>query len=118
VLDLEFNTLKQAAYLPTQRERFQGQTGRLKGQFLGGPNNRTCSLVRIKMACCAADAIPLNVIVISPDPLLDFKDQDWVEVEGQIQFRKHGTRDEYVPVLQLKSRDKIRATDPPLNPYI
>lgn len=113
VIPLDFTELKQAAFLPGQRAYYEGKMGRLVGQFMAGSTPNTCSLIRVKMVCCAADATMLNVVVIAPEKLPDFKALDWIQVEGQIQFRKRRDRDEYVPVLQLAGLDKITPTKQP-----
>ena len=115
---IEFAELKQAAYVPQLRNELQGKTRKLLGQFVSGNTDNSCSLVRIKMQCCAADAQPLNVVIIAPDKLTDVKPLSWVEVEGQVQFRKRRDKNEYLPVLQIKGRDKIKPAEPPKNPYL
>jgi hypothetical protein len=115
---IEFAELNKAAYVPQLRAELHGKTRLLLGQFVTGNTDNTCSLVRIKMQCCAADAQPLNVVIIAPDKLTDVKPLSWVEVEGQVQFRKRRDKNEYLPVLQIKSRDKIKPADPPKNPYL
>jgi uncharacterized membrane protein YcgQ (UPF0703/DUF1980 family) len=83
-------------------------------------NEKMFTLVRFKITCCAADAVPLNLAIISPESISKFKQLEWVRVEGQIQFRKRRDKaDEYLPVLQLESRDDIKELDsPPANPYL
>jgi hypothetical protein len=126
---LEFQELKNAAFLPAQRQHFDGKIGRILGQYVRGSTDNTCSLVRIKMQCCAADAQPLNVVIISPVKLSDVEalrqleslplERRWVEIEGRIQFRKRsGHADEYLPVLQIDGPHKITPAQPPKNPYI
>ena len=107
-----------SAFLPAQRALYEGRTGRLLGQFVPGNTPNTGSLVRVKMQCCAADAQPLNVVVIAPEPLTGLKPLQWVEIEGRIQFRKRRDHDEYLPVLQIKGRDQITPAEPPKNPYL
>jgi hypothetical protein len=128
-IPLEFQDLKIAAFLPAQRTYYDGKIGRILGQYVRGSTDNTCSLVRIKMQCCAADAQPLNVVIISPVKLSDVEalrqleslplDKRWVEIEGRIQFRKRsGHADEYLPVLQIDGPHKITPAQPPKNPYI
>lgn len=118
---LDFKELDRAAFLEDQREYFEGKTGVLKGQFVPGSDPRTGRLVRFKMQCCAADAIALKVQLISPEPLADvqppLKPGQWVEVKGQIQFRKN-TANEFVPVLQLRSSKDIQPIEPETNPWL
>jgi hypothetical protein len=123
LLDLQFKELERAAYTPAQRQYYAGRMGRLRGQFMPGRNDHTFSLVRIKITCCAADAIPLNV-VIQLDPnskegvSKNIRPQQWVQVTGEIDFLKRRDRDEYVSVLRVASPQDVRETDPDPNPYI
>jgi uncharacterized membrane protein YcgQ (UPF0703/DUF1980 family) len=56
------------------------------------------------------------VPVVSPESIADIKNMSWVEVTGQIQYRKGKDRDQYFPVLKLRSRqDIVPAT--PEDPY-
>ncbi|MBY0527731.1 MAG: hypothetical protein K2R98_30315 [Gemmataceae bacterium] len=116
-VELGFRDLERAAYQESQRQLYEGKTGVLRGQFVPTNKDNVCRLVRWKMTCCAADAIPLNVRIISPESYGAIPAGQWVEVEGQIQFRKND-RDEYAPVLQLKSRNDIRKIEPETNPYL
>jgi hypothetical protein len=111
VIHLRFKELESWANNESQRETFEGRIGVLKGQFVLGKTPNTFGLVRFKMTCCAADAIPLNVAIISPESVANFKPMSWVQVTGQIQFRKRKDRDEYLPVLKLRSRSDIVTTD-------
>lgn len=115
---IEFNELKQAAYVPQLRSALEGKTRKVLGQFVHGDTDFTCSLVRIKMQCCAADAQPLNVVIISPEKLTEIKPMTWVEIEGTVHFGKRRDKNEYLPVLQIKGRDKIKTTEAPANPYL
>jgi hypothetical protein len=115
---IDFNELKQAAYVPQLRSALDGKTRKVLGQFVHGDTDFTCSLVRIKMQCCAADAQPLNVVIISPEKLAGIQPMTWVEIEGTVQFRKRKDKNEYLPVLQIKGKDKIKQTEAPKNPYL
>jgi WD40 repeat protein len=116
---LDFKELEQKAATPEGRKYYDGKMGRIKGQFRPGEHSKTFSLVRFKIQCCAADAIPLNVVINTEDEVPpDIKPLDWVEVEGLIQF---GTeRNRVVPILGVPkpSKDHIRKIDPDPNPYL
>jgi hypothetical protein len=114
-VNLGFKELEQAAYLPARQAELKGKTGVLKGQFMPGSTPTTCRLVRLKMTCCAADAIPLDVRIISKEPFTDLQAGQWVEVKGVIDFRSVKGADEVKPVLQLLSITKI---PPETNPYL
>jgi uncharacterized membrane protein YcgQ (UPF0703/DUF1980 family) len=118
VIHLNFKELESWANNELQREAFEGRTGTLKGQFVLGKTPNTFGLVRFKMTCCAADAIPLNVAIIAPESVADIKAMSWVEVTGQIQFRKRKNREEYLPVLKLRSRQDIAPTSREEDPYL
>src|SRR6202011_6080662 len=47
-----------------------------------------------------------------PDAVRGIREQEWIEVEGQVQFRKWQNRDGYAAVLVLPSLDKIHKTSP------
>ncbi len=115
---IEFGELKQAAYVPQLRAALDGKTVKLLGQFVRGGTDFTCSLVRIKMQCCAADAQPLNVVIISPEKLTNIKPMTWVEIEGTVQFRKRKDKNEYLPVLQIKGKEKIKPAEAPKQLYL
>jgi hypothetical protein len=118
VIYLSFKELEGWANNEDQRQAFEGRIGTLKGQFTLGKSPNTFGLVRFKMTCCAPDAIPLHVVIISPESVADFKAMSWVQVTGQIQFRKRKDREEYVPVLKLRSRNDIVPTDREEDPYL
>lgn len=123
VLSLEFKELERASYTPSTRSYYEGKTGKLKGQFVPGNNDKRFSLVRVKITCCAADAIPLNIIIMI-DPKAEegigkLSSMDWVEVTGQIQFLQRKDRpNEFVTVLLVPSANEVRPTTPDANPYI
>ena len=90
--ELSFTELAGAVNNPDRRDYYEGKTVRLKGQFRGSNNDHIFQLVRFKMACCAADAVPLDAyIMIDPEykePIDSAALQGkWVEVTGQVQFR-------------------------------
>jgi hypothetical protein len=119
---LQFKELERAAYTAESRRYYEGKFGKIKGQFVRKSDPRFFSLTRFKITCCAADAIPLNVMILldpqSRDNLEGFKDLQWVEVKGQIQFLKRRDRDEYASVLIVPSRSAITETDPDPTPFI
>jgi hypothetical protein len=123
IKNVAFNELKSAAFTEQSREFWSGKIARLKGQYSpSGSDVRIFSLVRIKMTCCAADAYPLDVVIML-DPnakgsIAHIKPQQWVEVTGEIQFRKRKGRDEYATILWVSSPADVKESDPDMNPYI
>src|SRR5438552_3208076 len=117
-VSLSFKELDSSAYSEAKRDYFEGKTGTLTGQFAPGKSPTTFGLVRLKITCCSADAIPLNVVILSPESVTEVKPMSWVQVTGQIQYRKRKDREEYVPVLKLRSRQDIVPTAPDDDPYL
>jgi hypothetical protein len=122
VIPVEFNTLQGAAYTPSLRQYYAGRKVQLVGQYAPGNNDRTFTLVRFKITCCAADARPLNVMIMldpqAPGNLSHLKALEWVKVAGRISFGKRKDRDEYVTVLTVASPQDVESTDPDPRPYI
>jgi hypothetical protein len=122
VIPVEFNTLQGAAYTPSLRQYYAGRKVQLVGQYAPGNNDRTFTLVRFKITCCAADAQQLNVMIMldpqAPGNLSHLKALEWVKAMGRISFGKRKDRDEYVTVLTIASPQDVESTDPDPRPYI
>lgn len=108
-----FKEIIDATYDAKAREAMEGKTGSLKGKY-GPISNKQFNLYRVKMSCCAADAVPIPIIVVSEENITHVRPADWVEVEGKITFQN--VRGKYVAVLYLKSADQVKSI-PPLPPY-
>jgi len=117
---LGFKELSLAAADPSKRAFYEGKTGVLKGQFYATSDDRLFTLVRMKITCCGSDAVPINVAIQSPDPVSDVEARKWVEVRGVITFKKAANKAEYMPVIQLASREKglTVGVPPDSNPFI
>jgi uncharacterized repeat protein (TIGR03943 family) len=86
VVDADWKVLVQAADDPFQRERWQAQAVRLAGQAV--PDRAfpdRYRLMRVKITCCAADAVPLSLTILGP-PQNEWKPGEWVEVTGAVNF--------------------------------
>src|SRR5207247_4245725 len=110
VLPLAFKELEPAAFSPAGRDYYTGRRGRIKGQFSPGKQPNTFTLVRLKMTCCAADVVPLQVLIEAPASVAHLQANDWIDVEGQIRFDQYANK--YVPVLKVLAMDKIQKTNP------
>jgi hypothetical protein len=114
--NIGFQQLEAAARSPESREFYEGKTISLEGRYLGNDPKRF-HLTRYKMNCCAADAIPLNaVIVVDPDPKvegLDPKayDNQWVRVTGLVAFVKSPSQDQYMTVIFVSPKEGQKTTD-------
>lgn len=100
-----FAELQQASLTPESREYYEGKNITLTGQYEGFDAKRF-TLVRFKIACCAADAVKLNAVMMV-DPRASAKvDPDtyrnqWVEVHGRVHFFAKPGSNEYVTALIL-----------------
>ena len=123
-----FTQLERAAGTAESRSFYEGKTVRLTGRFVGDDDKRF-TLIRYKINCCAADAVPLNsVIMVDPKiseriPLQKLRNQ-WVQVTGKVQFLKKIGKEEHVSSLILtpaegKTLDSVIEIVPPdANPYV
>jgi hypothetical protein len=118
LIHLDFRELERWAFDEEKREWSEGRIGELKGQFAPGKSSQAFGLVRYKMLSCPCDAIRLNVAVISPEGVPNLKSGSWVQVTGQIQYRKRKDRDEFLPVLMLRSHKDVVPIPPDNDPFL
>lgn len=111
---LGFNELNKAAMDrdPSLRRFYEGRVGELRGLFNPVSENQF-TLFRLRMTCCASDAVPLKIRIISPVSLIGrgLQPGKGVSVTGKIEFRKVVNRDQYVPVMVLKDANDVHAED-------
>lgn len=73
----------------------------------------TCWLFRFTMICCAADAIPIGVIVRHPS--VGSLDRDtWIRVRGRAEI---DTTDDGHKTLRIRA-DRVQKIEPPSDPYM
>lgn len=119
-----FQEFERAANSEKSRADYGGRRVEVKAQVAPSSDRRQFALQRYKMACCAADAVPINLIVLVQDDDEKGKtfnsgllQSQWVEVQGILQFRlKQGTQ-EYISVIKAKAED-IKVVARPPNPFI
>lgn len=108
----DFNELSLSAHDPARRAAFEGRPAKIKGQFrkIG---DREFTLFRMKMTCCAADTIPLKARIVTTFVPYAFKDHDWVEVSGVVQFVEiPGSAGQFLPVLRVSDEKGIQKSTP------
>jgi putative membrane protein len=72
-------------------------------------------IFRFVVVCCAADAMPVQAVVVSPKTA-DFKNDDWVRVSGVLQIEQKDA--DRIPVIQADKIDPIPAPEEPyLSPF-
>ncbi len=87
--------------------RLGGKIGVLKGQYNEGrKSNLVFGLFRLK----GRHEKPLSVSVVSDVSITTFKSGAWVQVIGEIEYRKREDQDEYYPVLKVHSLNDIVPT--------
>jgi uncharacterized repeat protein (TIGR03943 family) len=86
-LTLGYRELADAAHETSKRASIEGHIVEVRGIYMPLNQPQEFTLVRLNMACCAADAIPMQVRIVAPTPI-QFKQGQWIAVEGKIEFRK------------------------------
>lgn len=129
-INVGFMDLQQAALAPEKRDYYEGRDVTLIGQYYGSDPKRF-TLRRFKIACCGADAVKLDaVIMVDPaassdvvvDP--DVYRNKWVEVHGRIHFFQKPGTNEYItalilyPTPQKPIRDLVIKIPPPATPWL
>jgi DUF1980 C-terminal domain len=120
---VNFKQLEAFAAAPATRAEWQGKTVTVRGQFMPMSNDRVFSLVRFRIQCCAADAIQLNVPIVSRESLFGLQDRvnrnDWVKVTGTVAFRENREkRGEYFTAVMVPSLRAIEQCPPDTNPWV
>jgi hypothetical protein len=123
-----FSQLEQATRSRDVRDELAGTTVRLTGQYKGDRPDRF-TLVRFKINCCAADAIPLKAVImvdpkagnypINPD---SYRNQ-WVQITGRLEFSKDSATNDIIPVILLTPKmaddqDVVKKVSPDTNPWV
>jgi hypothetical protein len=117
--------LENAAQSPQQRVYLKDKLVYMSGRFSG--SDRGFTLIRYKMGCCAADAIPLKAYLVPEDtkksvPAQNYQDK-WVRVTGRVDFRPDG-KGGFVPFILLAPTEKdpwdkvVQVIAQPSDPYI
>jgi hypothetical protein len=114
--DLGFSELERAARDPGLRESMDNWTGFLTGRF-AADDDTYFTLIRYKINCCAADAVPIRVLTMVDYSKLDKQgvryqklnphdfNNRWVRVKGQIRFLQRKGTNEFIPALILIPTD-------------
>ena len=135
--ELAFRELDGAANIESRRKQYDGKIARLVGQFVPSPTTHQISLVRMKIRCCAADAVALPFPILLNDslakdlpaeqrvPNAEALNRKWVQVTCQILFRPHPERpNEWITLLVVRPTkdmpigELIKQTPPDPNPYL
>jgi hypothetical protein len=120
-----FLELERASATENQRSDYAGRRAKVVGQVAPSAAKNRFSLVRYKISCCAADAVPLNMVAEvseATDAGKAFNSSNhrekWVEVTGVIQFRKVRRSENYITVLEIKPEEFKVLPSRPANPFV
>lgn len=129
-VSVSFVELQQASLTSENRDYYEGKNITLTGQYYGN-SPKAFTLRRFKIACCGADAVKLDaVIMVDPSAANDVQvDPDryrnqWVEVHGRVHFFQKPNTNEYITALMLyptkeKSiNDLVVKIPPPATPWV
>lgn len=90
-----------------------GRQVRLVGFIVHGADGGT-HLARLAIACCAADARPVQVRLTGADGLATLPQDGWFEVRGQLVPGSAGQDSRFVPALTVSG---VRPVPAPSEPY-
>jgi hypothetical protein len=110
--NMKFLTLERAALDPNSRDGFTGKTIQIDGEYRA-ESDHSFTLVRMKVACCGADAVPLKAGIMIHPALQSKYHLDsskyqgkWVKVIGQLYFVYRANTREWISVVVLSPDDK------------
>jgi uncharacterized repeat protein (TIGR03943 family) len=101
---------------PSVREQWKSKTIRVIGMYSPSPqSSREFRLVRFKLTCCVADAIPLPLPIVAREDIRAIKPNSWVRVTGRVEFRKR--LDTTVPIIVVANSRAVEPWHEDPNPY-
>jgi hypothetical protein len=117
---ISFKDLEKKAFTQKDRDEYKGKKVQVIGQFAPiGNSDRWFSVARLRIQCCGADAVQLNVPVLCKEGLKAFKRDEWVRVTGRVEFREMpGRPGIFQTVLVVNRAANIVPTQPDPEPYV
>lgn len=115
---IDFKHLESLSLRSDLREQWGG--GKLvtvRGQFMPLANPHQFMLVRLKINCCASDVIQLNVPMLSREPVVGFRETEWVKVTGKVEFRDRGNGS-FLTILTVWDTKDIETCPPDPDIYL
>ena len=114
---VDYQTLETMAATKDSRDLWKDRVVEVRGQFAPYQGSEQIfMLVRLKISCCANDAVQLNVPMLSRDRIDHVHVGDWVRVTGKVEFRERNGS--YSTVLFIASKNDVVKTAPDANPYV
>lgn len=129
-VNVSFVELQQASLTSENRDFYEGKNITLTGQYYGN-SPKAFTLRRFKIACCGADAVKLDALILvdpsaSNDVQVDpdrYRNQ-WVEVHGRVHFLQKPNTNEYItelilyPTKEKSINDLVVKIPPPATPWV
>jgi hypothetical protein len=117
---ISFKDLESKAFTHRDREEYKGKKVQVIGKFVPmGGSDRWFTLARLRMQCCGADAVQLNVPVLCKEGIKGYNKEDWVRVTGRVDFRElPGRPGIFQTVLIVNRLANIVSTPPDPEPYV
>lgn len=122
VEDWSFKDLEQAVKVaaaspdPNVRSQWKSKHVRVIGMYSPSvQSDREFRLVRFKMTCCVADAIPFDLPIVCKESITAIKPNSWVRVTGRVEYRKHLGK--MLPLIAVANRRAVQPCPEDLNPY-
>lgn len=113
----KFSVLLNSPNDPEERADLQDKVIKLRGVFVADPRDpRIFSLVRFKIGCCGADAVPSSIAVFAREPVSNVKQNAWAEVSGKVEYGKRGSG--YVVRLVTAGSTTVKECNQDPYPYI
>jgi hypothetical protein len=114
-----FAELEGTALDEQARKYWNNKIVEVPGQFVPSrQSDRVFTLARMRISCCAIDAVQLHITMVSREPITGFTPQEWVKVVGRVEFRRNPNSGHYDTYLQVKGPRSISPTAPDPNPYL
>ena len=114
---LDYKTLEGMAAMEDLRKHWENKIIEVRGQYKPTRmGKQQFNLVRIKINCCASDAIELKVPMVSREPITAHEFGDWVKVTGRVEFRQVAP-EKYMTVVVISAASDVVKLDSP-EPYI
>jgi hypothetical protein len=114
---VDYKTLEGMANSAGLRADWKGKTIEVRGQYspMNG-SSQIFQLVRLKISCCANDAVQLNVPMVCSENITGIALSDWVKVQGRVDFRE--SNGAFRTVVIVSKAKNIEKCPPDTNPYI
>jgi hypothetical protein len=123
IYQIDFKALHALAFTAQSQKEWNGRTVRVVAQLPNVQHDRFFSLVRLRIQCCGADAVQVEIPArLARGTLQEIPSnpqaQDWVRVTGRVEFREQRGKAGKVTWVVVPRPKDIEKSPPDPNPYI